>query len=192
MGYYLHLARQYMWHNKARTLYSVLGIALTYILSFCILTVGYSAWDYQYCSIYASDPYELYSTNADAAAEAQVAALRKLVDDPAVEDIRIDMWDPEYAGSWRRVLPGQLKAGEQYWVKIKLKNTGNLRKSAAELGEKYGIGFDVYRYVEQYLRQDDSVETAFLNLIITVTATVFALFSDIAQYHDDRGNGTQP
>ena len=177
MGYYLHLARQYMWHNKARTLYSVLGIALTYILSFCILTVGYSAWDYQYCSIYASDPYELYSTNADAAAEAQVAALRKLVDDPAVEDIRIDMWDPEYAGSWRRVLPGQLKAGEQYWVKIKLKNTGNLRKSAAELGEKYGIGFDVYRYVEQYLRQDDSVETAFLNLIITVTATVFALFS---------------
>ena len=29
MGYYLHLAKQYMWHNKARTLYSVLGIALT-------------------------------------------------------------------------------------------------------------------------------------------------------------------
>ena len=59
MRYYLHLAKQYMWHNKARTLYSVLGIALTYILSFCILTIGYSAWDYQYYSVYATDPYEL-------------------------------------------------------------------------------------------------------------------------------------
>ena len=59
MGYYLHLAKQYMWHNKARTLYSVLGIALTYILSFCILTIGYSVWDYQYYSVYSTEPYEL-------------------------------------------------------------------------------------------------------------------------------------
>ncbi len=178
MRYYLHLAKQYMWHNKARTLYSVLGIALTYILSFCILTIGYSAWDYQYYSVYATDPYELYSTDAGTAyTEEKVAALRKMVDDPAIEDIRIDVGDSDYRGYWRRVLPGQLKAGERYLVKIKLKYTGNLKKSAAELGEKYGIGFDAYDYVEQYLRQDDSLETAFINLIITLTATVFGLFS---------------
>ena len=66
MGYYLHLAKQYMWHNKARTLYSVLGIALTYILSFSILTVGYSIWDYIFYSVYASDPYELFYSRNDA------------------------------------------------------------------------------------------------------------------------------
>ncbi len=77
MGYYLHLAKQYMWHNKARTLYSVLGIALTYILSFSILTVGYSIWDYIFYSVYASDPYELYSRN-DAFSDDMIDKVLKL------------------------------------------------------------------------------------------------------------------
>ena len=81
MGYYLHLAKQYMWHNKARTLYSVLGIALTYILSFSILTVGYSIWDYIFYSVYASDPYELYSLN-NAFSDDMIDKVLKLEKDP--------------------------------------------------------------------------------------------------------------
>ncbi len=178
MGYYLHLAKQYMWHNKARTLYSVLGIALTYILSFCILTIGYSAWDYQYYSVYSTEPYEIYSTDQNTAyTEEQVAALKRMTEDPDLEDVRIDIGDRDYPGYWRRVLPTQLKAGEVYKVRVKLKNTKDIKKSATELSEKYGIGFWVYGYVEQYLRQDDSVETALLNLIITALATVLGLFS---------------
>lgn len=178
MSYYLHLAKQYMWRNKARTIYSILGIMLTFILCFCILTTGYSAWDYKFYSVYSTDPYELFTrNNGDAYTREKIDALRRMADDPAIEEIRIFVRDIDYPGGWRLVLPGQLKSDEIYKAHIKLNSTKNLRKSAAELGEKYGFDIGVMGYVEHYLRQDDSVETALYNFLITFGATVFGLFS---------------
>ena len=178
MSYYLHLAKQYMWHNKARTVYSILGIMLTFILCFCILTTGYSVWDYKFYSVYSSDPYELFVRNdGDRYTREMVDALKRMADDPSIRDIRIYILDQDYPGNWRLVLPGQLKADEIYDVKIKLISTNNLRGSAAELGEKYGFDIGVMGYVERYLRQDDSMETALYNFLITFGATVFGLFS---------------
>ena len=59
MSYYFTLAIKYIKHNKARTLYSVLGITLTFVLCFCMLTMGYSAWDYSFYADYMANPYEL-------------------------------------------------------------------------------------------------------------------------------------
>ncbi len=178
MGYYLHLAKQYMWHNKARTLYSVLGIALTFILSFCILTAGYSFWDYAFYSVYSTDPYELFSISDNTPYTKEMAeALKRMADDPAIEELRIVVLDMDYPSYYRRVLPSQIKADERYDFKIKLKDTKNLRKSAADLGQKYGMEIGVMGYVEKYLRQDESVETALINFLLTFGATVFGLFS---------------
>ncbi len=178
MGYYLHLAKQYMWHNKARTLYSILGIALTYILSFCILTAGYSFWDYEFYSIYSQRPYELFSHDDNTPyTKEKVDALKRMFKDEEIEEVRIDIGDPEYPSYWRRVLYDQLKAGERYAVRIRLKDTHDLKKSAAELNKKYGIEFWVENYVAHYLRQDESAETALLNFLLTFGATLFGLFS---------------
>ena len=142
MGYYLHLAKQYMWHNKARTLYSVLGIALTFILSFCILTAGYSFWDYEFYSVYSQRPYELFSHDDNTPyTKEKVDALKRMFKDENIEEVRIDIGDPEYPSYWRRVLYDQLKAGERYAVRIRLKDTHDLKKSAAELNKKYGTLF---------------------------------------------------
>lgn len=173
MGYYLHLAKQYMWHNKARTMYSVLGIALTYILSFSILTVGYSIWDYIFYSVYASDPYELYSWD-DAFSDDMIDKVIKLEKDPDVEALCIYT----YSSDGRRlVLSSQLKKGENYELKVKLKTMKNLRAQAGSLNEKYGLSLEVYKYIEKYLREDESVQTALLNFLLTVAATAFGLFS---------------
>ena len=176
MGYYLHLAKQYMWHNKARTLYSVLGIALTFILSFSILTVGYSVWDYNFYSVYAAEPYELYSLG-DEFTDEMIEKTRQLEKDPAVEELCIFVGDPDMPKGMRMVLSSQLKNGEAYWLKVKLTTMKNLRKQAGALNEKYGLGLLAWGYIERYLREDESVETALLNLLLTVAATVFGLFS---------------
>ncbi len=174
MGYYLHLAKQYMWHNKARTLYSVLGIALTYILSFSILTVGYSIWDYIFYSVYASDPYELYSVGNDAFSDDMIDKVLKLEKDPDVEALCIYTYSSD---GKRLVLSSQLKKGENYELKVKLKTMKNLRAQAGSLNEKYGLSLEVHKYIEKYLREDESVETALLNFLLTVAATAFGLFS---------------
>ena len=174
MGYYLHLAKQYMWHNKARTLYSVLGIALTYILSFSILTVGYSIWDYIFYSVYASDPYELYSVGNDAFSDDMIDKVIKLEKDPDVEALCIYTYSSD---GKRLVLSSQLKKGENYGLNVKLKTMKNLRAQAGSLNEKYGLSLEVYKYIEKYLREDESVETALLNFLLTVAATAFGLFS---------------
>ena len=178
MSYYLHLAKQYMWHNKARTVYSILGIMLTFILCFCILTTGYSVWDYRFYSVYSTDPYELFTRDkGDRYTREMVDALKRMADDPSIRDIRIYILDQDYPGDWRLVLPGQLKVDEFYKAHIKLNSTKDLRGSAAELSEKYGFEIGVMGYVEKYLMQDDSMETALYNFLITFGATVFGLFS---------------
>ena len=60
MSYYFTLAFKYIKHNKARTLYSILGITLTFVLCFCMLTMGFSAWDYSFYMDYKANPYELF------------------------------------------------------------------------------------------------------------------------------------
>ena len=176
MGYYLHLVKQYMRHTKARTLYSVLGIMLTYILSFSILTIGYSAWDYQFYSVYSSEPYELFTQGERYTGEL-VKNTRLLEQDPAVDAICIYLSDPDMPSGRRMVLSSQLEEDKVYQLYVRLKTMKDLRSQAAMLNERYGLALYVWGYIEHYLREDESLETALLNFLLTFAATVFGLFS---------------
>ena len=178
MSYYFHLAFKYIRHNKARTAYSVLGIALTFVLCFCILTMGFSAWDYSFYTDYQANPYELIyipldENNKEISYTPQmINALKHLPEDAAVEEVRINGMR-----SNRLVLTDQLSLGESYSFKIKLKDTGNLQKSADMLGKKYGFELKVISTAAAYLGQGDTESDALVNFVIMLAATFIGGFS---------------
>ena len=61
MSYFFSLSLKYMKRNKTRTLYSIFGIILVFILCYVTMSIGYAAWDYSFYEDYLSDPYELYT-----------------------------------------------------------------------------------------------------------------------------------
>ena len=64
MKYFFVLSLKYIRKNRARAVYSVIGIMLTYILCFSVFTVGYSWWDYgleeEYYATGSYHPAQLY------------------------------------------------------------------------------------------------------------------------------------
>lgn len=52
MRYFFMLSIRYIAKNRARSVYSILGIMIAYILCFATFTVGYSIWDYGLLSEY--------------------------------------------------------------------------------------------------------------------------------------------
>ncbi|MBP5609483.1 MAG: ABC transporter permease, partial [Lachnospiraceae bacterium] len=177
MSYYFHLAFKYIKHNKARTAYSILGIALTFVLCFCILTMGFSAWDYSFYADYQANPYELvYIAHGDDNKEItytpqMINALKRLTEDEAAEEVRISSRDV------RLVLPQQLKAGESYDFKIKLKNTDDLQKSADMLGKKYGFELRVISTAAVYFGQGEAESDALVKFLIELAAAFIGGFS---------------
>ncbi len=178
MSYYFTLAFKYIKFNKARTMYSVLGITLTFVLCFCMLTMGYSAWDYSFYADYMANPYELScilrgdDNEAVVYTPKMINELKRLSEDEAVEEIRISLFK---TGSL--VLPGQLKTGESYVFKIKLKDTGNLQKSAERLGSRYGFELRVMTAAAMYYGQGDSEDSALVSFLIMLGASLIGGFS---------------
>ncbi len=177
MSYYFHLAFKYIKHNKARTAYSVLGIALTFVLCFCILTMGFSAWDYSFYTDYQANPYELiYIAHGDDNKEItytpqMINALKHLTEDEAVEEVRVS------SRNIRLVLLEQIKSGESYDFKIKLKNTDNLQKSADMLGKKYGFELRVIGTAAVYFGQGEAESDALVKFLIELAAAFIGGFS---------------
>ncbi|MCR5118194.1 MAG: FtsX-like permease family protein, partial [Lachnospiraceae bacterium] len=181
MRYYLHLSSQYIKKNKARTLYSVFGIVLCFLLCYIVLTGFYSWWEYNYRAGYNADPYELYtrySSNEIYDAE-KIRNVKLLEKDDAVENLVIYTPDSKMPNLKRRVLTSGMKSGEAYWLCLKLKNTKNLRSSAEKLSRKYNMNFLIRQDVAVYLRQDESEKTALINVMITLMAALFGGFSVI-------------
>ena len=171
--YYLHLSLQYMRKNKARTLYSICGIVLTFILCYSIITVYYSAWDYTYRSSYEAQPYELtyYERPEGGFTEEMLRQVRRLESYPNTEKLTVR----DYRG--RVVFLSQMKRGEQYQLTLKLKDTSDLYRTAADLEQHTGITFSVRPDVAQYLHQGDTTQDALGDFMITLLASIFGLFS---------------
>jgi hypothetical protein len=110
----------------------------------------------------------------DAFSDDMIDKVLKLEKDPDVEALCIYTYSSD---GKRLVLSSQLKKGENYGLNVKLKTMKNLRAQAGSLNEKYGLSLEVHKYIEKYLREDESVETALLNFLLTVAATAFGLFS---------------
>ena len=171
--YWLHLSKQYMKKNKARTLYSICGITLTFILCFSVMTAWYSAWDYIFLSAYEAMPYELcyYERPEGGATEEFIRQVKRLETYPNTEKMTVR----DYRG--RTVFTSRMERGEQYQLTLKLKDTSDLYGTAAELTNSTGIKFDVRADVAQYLHQGETESDTLVDFMIMLIASVFGLFS---------------
>ena len=183
MSYYFTLAFKYIKFNKARTMYSVLGIMLSFVLCFGMMTLGYSAWDYNFLSDYKANPYELYYIDLDEEhnmipyTPQMLAQLNRLIADADVAEIIIYEYDPDTNRGNNRVLPGQLTVGRFYNLWIRLKDTSDLQKSAQQLSAKYGFKFEVISAAAVYYGQGEKTNDAMVSFFITLAATLFGGYS---------------
>ncbi|MCR4642199.1 MAG: ABC transporter permease [Lachnospiraceae bacterium] len=174
MGYFFRLSFRYIRKNPARTVYSTVGIMLTYIMCFALLTTFYSLWDYEYKDYYRIFPFELYVPfSGDEWTPDMIENAKRMEKDETIEKLTIrhdDIYEQ------RMVLSPQMKPGNKYALWIKLKDTSDLKASAEELAGKYHFDVHIQTVVAQYLRQDDSTGTALTNVFITLALTVFGGF----------------
>ena len=171
--YWLHLSERYMWKNKARTLYSIGGVVLTFILCFSVMTAYYSIWDYTYLSNYELMPFELYyyGQQEGGVSEEFIRQVKRLENYPNTEKLIVR----DYQG--RTVFPSRMERGEHYQLTLKLKDTSDLYGTAEALTNSTGIKFDVRSDVAQYLHQGERTEDAFTDFLVMLIASIFGLFS---------------
>ena len=186
MSYFFSLSLKYMKRNKTRTLYSIFGIILTYILCYVTMSIGYAAWDYSFYDVYLSEPYELYSrgfyceedNNEFNSDQLYIIpdlkdTLTKLKNDKRVEELIITKENKNE----EEIELSDLQKTDVVTVRIKLKNTKALEKTAEELSREYGLELSVYLYVLMYYGQSDSETILFLNCVLILTASIFGMLS---------------
>ena len=124
MGYFFKLSFRYIRKNPARTVYSVIGIMLTYIMCFALLTAFYSFWDYEYKDYYRMYPFELTVTfSEDKWDKEMIENAKRMEKDESIEKLSIRVADLYASNGSRLVMSSQMKPGEQYALWIKLKDT---------------------------------------------------------------------
>lgn len=186
--------------HKSRTLYSIFGIIITFIMCFAVLTTGYSLWDYLY-QLSDGENIQLwayvYSENEDGevqgATEEMISQIQALEQCEEVERLWVydTSWQnsllesseeeeqngEEYIAEGRHLCKTtELEPGHSYDVGIKLKDLSNLQNSAESLQDQCGLEIMVDSDVEEYLGQGDSTFKNFYQAIETILATIIALF----------------
>ena len=191
MSYFISLSLKYMKRNKTRTLYSVFGIILTFILCYVTMSIGYAAWDYSFYDSYLSNPYELRSEGWICEVEdkdihfnplTKVSNLKdtldKLNQDKRVDKISIQKSNIKYSQEPKEIDLSELKSTDVITLDIKLKNINSLVKTSEELSEEYGINLRPYSNVLMYYGQDnDSESVLFLNCVLILVASIFGMLS---------------
>lgn len=177
-----------MKRNKARTLYSIFGILVTFILCYAIITTGYSYWDYGLQLNYQIVKAQLYLEEQNYSLE-EIEKLKKLEDFSNVEQLTIfdeSVWltDPEFyensvdeTTTVPKVSVDQMKERHSYSVYIALKDTSNLKKSAKDIQKRFDLKCYVDSDVETYLNQGDSKEKNFYSACIAIIGFLFSIFS---------------
>lgn len=184
MSYFFALSLKYMKRNKTRTLYSVFGIVLTFILCFVTMTVIYSVWEYSFLDSYKKNPYEIFSGYCTMENNPQnhypklktipdlKDTLQKISADSRVEKICLLR-----AADEKEIGTEELKKRDVVRILIKLKDVRRISKSAEEISADYEIQFDAIRDALIYNGQDDSAFTAFTTCVLLMIASIFGLLS---------------
>lgn len=174
MEYYAGLSLKYMGKHWSRTIYSVFGILLTFMLVFAVLTTGYSLWDYalevQYAGEYGET--QLYVVALLTKEEVEKASNHASISEIVIYDMTVP--DDEDV---KQVSLDELEEDHYYNLHIGLKDTSDLRKSAAGLQEYFGSEVTVDEDVELYLGQGDSLTLSLYNSIVVILGGIFAVFS---------------
>lgn len=197
MKYWIYLAWQYMLRHKGRTIYSILGIVLTFIMCFAVLTTGHSIWDYAYRlnggdeeQLWAEVSYVNEESEDLGITEEMIEQIHVLEQCDEVKAIHItngtwmendeDYSDEDYGTEefYERYscTPDELQPGDHCFVGIQLKDLSNLRQSAESLREKTGLDIGVNEEIEMYLGQGDSEIPALYRSVEAILASITAFF----------------
>lgn len=200
MKYWIYLAWQYMLRHKGRTIYSIFGIIITFVMCFAVLTTGHSIWDYAY-RLNGGDTAQLWADVGNYTEDGRILGLtQEMIDQihvleqcDEVKALQIsngtwmdrDFEDGEYTeeeiGTEKfyekyRCTPDELQVGDDCSLEIQLKDLSNLRKSAESLRVQTGLDIRVDEEIEMYLGQGDSSFPALYRSIEAILASVIALF----------------
>lgn len=199
MKYWLYLAGQYMKRHRSRTIYSICGIMITFILCFAIFTTGYSIWDYAYL-INGGDQAQLWveTDNVDEDGEEcgltaemiqQLRTLEKceevrklwIQDDSAYDEAVMaaalrgeELAEEDAAPPYVSV--DELQVGDSCFVQVGLKDLSDLQASAKSLHQQTGLNINVDTEIESYLGQGDSTMAAAYHAVVALLGSVFAFF----------------
>lgn len=190
MRYWIYLSWQYMLRHKSRTIYSILGILLTYVMCFSVLTTGYSLWDYAYETV-GVEHSQLWiywpEGDMDGLTRETLAKIQALENCDEVRHLWIYNYTPfeteesdgnEDVQSQRECSVEDLQLGDYCDIEIQLKDLSDLQGSAALLGEKTGLDICVDMEVADYLGQsEDSLTIYFYRSVVALLAAIVALFS---------------
>lgn len=197
MKYWIYLAWQYMRRHRGRTLYSILGIVITFVMCFAVLTTGHSIWDYSY-RLNGGDEGQLWAVvdnltedGEDLGVTAEtIEQIRVLEQCDEIQKIRIinGTWldnDEDYSeedyGTKQfydkySCSADELQPGDRCSLDIQLKDLSNLRQSAELLQKQTGLEIRVYDEIEMYLGQGDSKFPALYRSVEAILASIIALF----------------
>ena len=200
MKYFFQLSLKYIAKNRARTMYSVMGIMIAYILCFTIFTAAYSYWDYElysaYCITGSYHPAQLicYMIDTDdlegdsgettddegeqGVTRAQIEAAKKLEQSAEVENLIIEDEGGTYSAAGL-VTTEQMQEGGIYIVYINLKDTSNLRRSAETLSKMSRLDVKIMTDVETFLNQGDEPFLYFFRAVITLIGAFISCFSAV-------------
>ena len=186
MSYFFSLSLKYMKRNKTRTLYSIFGIILVFILCYVTMSIGYAAWDYSFYEDYLSDPYDLYTMSDYCEEEPQgyfsqeliifpdlKDTLIKLKNDSRVEKINITKLNPNH----KEIEISDLQETDAVRIRIRLKSTKSLKKTAEELSKDYGLELTAFQSALMYHGQSDAESILFLNCVLILIASIFGMLS---------------
>lgn len=190
MRYWIYLSWQYMLRHKSRTIYSILGILLTYVMCFSVLTTGFSLWDYAYETI-GVEHSQLWVNwsegDMDGLTQKTIDEIKVLDRCEEVRHLWIYNYTPleteesdgnEDVQSQRECSVEDLQLGDYCDIEIQLKDFSDLQGSAATLGEKTGLDICIDVEVADYLGQsEDSFAIYFYRSVVAVLAAIVALFS---------------
>lgn len=189
-----------MMQHKSRTLYSVFGIVITFVMCFSVLTAGHSIWDYAY-RLNGGDTEQLWAEVSNTTEEGEVlglteemiAQIKVLEKCDEVRSLQItnETWmdRDEETGEFSEAEYGtekyyeqyhctadDLQAGDDCFVGIGLKDLSNLRKSAESLRKQTGLDIRVYEEIEMYLGQGNDPFPALYRSVEAILASIMAMF----------------
>ena len=200
MKYWIYLAWQYMLRHRGRTIYSILGIVITFVMCFAVLTTGRSIWDYAY-RLNGGEEGQLWADVSNVNEECEVLGLTEemvrqihiLEQCDEVKALRIingtwmnrameagEYTEEEYGtedfSEKFRCTADDLQVGDDCSVTIQLKDLSDLKQSAESLRKQTGLDIHVYEEIAMYLGQGDSQFQALYRSIEAILASIIALF----------------
>lgn len=184
MQYFFFVAWRYMKKNPGRTIYSILGIMVTFILSFAIFTAGYAYWDYMYILVEGVDEAQLYVDEfwtddegmVVGMTQEQVEQVKKLAQCDEVKTLRIkhmENWDDTEP---KEVSVDKLQPKWDCSIDIGLKDVSHLQESASSLQEQTGLQIAVMSAAKEYFGQGDDTFGAAYHAVVAIVGAIFSFF----------------